>query len=132
MAWQSVGDQLVAAVTSAWAAQGVGVGWAGVTVGEQPLDCAATPVVAAWVTGVDPDPSPIRCAVTPRVNWTVRVADCGDDPASWLTLLSAAWCALADWVCAGDDPEVSFVGARTDSGGGMVWADLEFVAVETC
>lgn len=135
MAWTTFGEGAVAAVAAAWAAAGHPAAWVGVTAGEAVFDCSDMPTVAAWISGVDPDPTPTPCVVTPLVVWTLRVADC--DPDRWHTLLEAAWCAVADYAAEccipADDLTVTITGLTVAApSGGIVYADLAMTVVESC
>ena len=135
MAWQTFGEGAVAAVIAAWQAVGINPGWHGVTAGEAVFDCPDMPTVAAWISGVDPDPTPTPCVVTPMVVWTLRVADC--EPDTWNTLVQTTWCAIADYAdlcCRPNDDLTVVINGLTvaEPSGGMVYADLVLTVTESC
>jgi hypothetical protein len=138
MAWLDFGEGLVSAVATAWDVRGTPAGLAAVTAGEQALDCPDMPLVAAWVSAIDPEPSAIPCSYTPRVRWTVRIAHCTDDPTTWHDLLESAWCAIADYLDTCCQPahaglQVSYQRGTVDGPlGGVIHADLDYLVEETC
>lgn len=133
--WHDFGEGAVQAVADAWEASGSPAGYASVSAGEPALDCPGR-LVAAWITGLDPEPTRIPCAFTPRVMWTVRVASCDLDPETWDRALQDAWCALTGYLddCCRplDDRRVTFEGGTVDVSGGVVSADLDFIVEDGC